>query len=263
LNNDPPVEVILARTWTITARTPLALLSRTILVALQDFVLDGKISIRSADVTEPGLGGTGSFSVGAGGGSFCGQGGIGAYSSLARAPAYGTADLIPPRVGSAGGNTTFLQSGPGGGFLQIVAGGSLRVGATGVIFAGGGGGYDGGGGGSGGALLLEALSVSIQGVLAANGGGGGSANQDGQTATATATRAAGGKDSLGNVVGGAGAAGGVSDGDDAQSISVTSGGGGGAGRIRINTAAGQASLTGILSPAPSTPCATQGLVRAL
>ena len=38
-------------------------------------------------------------------------------------------------------------------------------------------------------------------------------------------------------------------------------GGGGAGRIRIDTESGQATLGGTISPAESTPCVTQGVVR--
>lgn len=39
------------------------------------------------------------------------------------------------------------------------------------------------------------------------------------------------------------------------------GGGGGAGRIRINTKSSQATVSGVVSPATSTPCVTQGTVH--
>jgi hypothetical protein len=38
------------------------------------------------------------------------------------------------------------------------------------------------------------------------------------------------------------------------------GGGGGAGRIRINTASGSATITGIVSPDPTTSCVSQGKI---
>ena len=47
----------------------------------------------------------------------------------------------------------------------------------------------------------------------------------------------------------------TTDGDSAGA------GGGGAGRIRINTKSGQAVITGKVSPATTTPCATQGTLR--
>ncbi len=77
--------------------------------------------------------------------------------------------------------------------------------------------------------------------------------------------AAGGKQGVGPSSGGNGSAGASVDGTAGSFTSgnnyAAGGGGGGAGRIRINTTNAQATLTGTLSPAASTSCATQGKVR--
>jgi len=202
-----------------------------------------------------------------GGAGYCGSGGSGAATSQPAATGgmpYGSPSLVPLIGGSAGGAENGSFSGPGGGAIEIVAGQGITIGAFGAINAGGGGGdgyANAGGGGSGGAILLEAPVVTVGGTLAANGGGGGQSvgslmSGGGSDATANAQPAPG----FGGV-GGSGSA--------AASINGTSGvgpdagngvgaGGGGAGRIRINTASGSASITGTVSPALTTPCATQG-----
>ena len=165
----PLLDVFVARSWTITARTTLPARGLVALVALEDIVIEGAVDLTGrASGTELGVGPMGDFRVGAGGGGFCGHGGAGAYSSLGRSMVYGTADLIPPRVGSSGGPGA-LQSGAGGGFLHLLAGRSVRVAAGGKVGSGGTKGYRGGGGGSGGAILIEAPQVTIAGAVAANG----------------------------------------------------------------------------------------------
>ena len=185
--------------------------------------------------------------------------------------AYGSATLIPLLGGSAGGPGD-LAPGAGGGAIELVAGVSIDVGATGAISAGGGGGGNGdtihgtSGGGSGGALLLEAPIVTVEGTVAANGGGGGggsSANAPVSNATPNATAAPGGAQGT-TGVGGAGSAGATvaggagGAGDSVGGANAPGAGGGGAGWIRVNTKSGAASLTGTLSPASASACVTQG-----
>ncbi len=223
--------------------------------------------------TESGLAG--------GGASFCGLGGKpGSAGPVINepAPAYGNAELVPLVGGSAGASGWSSNRGSsGGGALQMMAGKSITVTPSGAISAGGGAGADGtptgeesgaGGGGSGGALLLEAPSVTVAGTLAANGGSGGGAGgyatSDGTAGRAESQPAQGG---AGLNVGGDGSAGLALNGGHGawdptkkeNSFGIPpSGGGGGAGRIRINTSTGHASITGATSPALTTPCATEG-----
>jgi hypothetical protein len=207
--------------------------------------------------------------VGGGGGSYCGVGGSGANSSSvtsdAGSPAaggrtYGNAPIVPLVGGSAGGAPmTVGGGGEGGGAIEITAGTSIDVGSGGMISVPGyGGSGNGGAGGSGGALLLEAPNVSIEGVLAANGGGGavfsgGGNAQDGQPSATPAM----GQDAH-SAVGSAGTQ--INGADGTTTPMWTSSGGGGAGRIRINTRTGAATFGGnaVVSPSLSTACATQG-----
>ena len=230
----------------------------------------------------PGGGGAGTDLTASGGGSYCGIGGAGGAESGPAASggaAYGNAEITPLAAGSAGGDI----GGAGGGAIQLVAGNAIAIAATGVVQAGGGGGGFGGirtqnaaGGGSGGSILLESLAVTVDGTLAANGGGAGAGTSNGVGApppedpggadsTANATPAAGGKKGVGPSSGGDGSAGTAVNGTAGSFTAVDNnaagGGGGGAGRIRINTKSGKATLSGVISPATSTSCATQGAVR--
>ena len=200
-----------------------------------------------------------------GGASYCGLGGHGGMTAPpAGAPGtpYGSATLSPLVGGSASGSGSVTSN--GGGAIQIVAGQSITIRAFGAINAGGSGTTNvnnTGGGPSGGAILLEAPSVVIDGNVAANGGGGMSGFSGGADATANAQPAAGAAP-----YGGAGSAGTNVNGADGTSgagvgVAQTGGGGGGAGRIRINTAGGSATISGIVSPALTTPCATQGTLN--
>jgi hypothetical protein len=230
-----------------------------------------------------GGGGAGTATAASGGGSYCGVGGAGAAETGAVTPGgatYGTPELTPLARGSSGGAAD-SSGGSGGGAIQLVAGTSITIEATGVVGVGAGGGGFGGisgqeanGGGSGGAILLESLAVTVAGTLAANGGGGGAGTSSdvgaapplepgGANATANATPAAGDKAGIGPSSDGNGSAAASANGTAGAFTAgnAAGGGGGGAGRIRINTKSAQAALTGTLSPSASTSCATQGAVH--
>jgi hypothetical protein len=113
------------------------------------------------------------------------------------------------------------------------------------------------GGGSGGSILLVAPSVTVNGILAANGGAGGTAQTAGTNATANDQPA------LGPPSAGIGSAAATLNGGSGVMTdggAALGGGGGGAGRIRINTMSGAATLgpNSVISPALGTACATQG-----
>lgn len=240
-----------------------------VLLIAQDAVIEGELgvdadyavdesSLRGAASEAGGQGagqnGVNNASAG-GGGSFGSAGGSGAPTSTS-GPVYGGVELMPLEGGSGGGDGGGVRGGVGGrgaGALQLTAGVSITVGATGAVSAcgeggGGGGGSTlssgtggGGGGGSGGALLLEAPTITIDGRVAANGGGGGQGSPSsntrgaaGQDGTPLGAPAPGGDD--GRARGGAGG-----DGSDPMGAAGDGtlaihggGGGGGAGRIRIN-----------------------------
>ncbi len=212
----------------------------------------------------PGAGGKGAGGVGttdgSSGGSYCGRGGDGAGAGGGNSgKTYGDAALDPLLPGSSGGGSS---GGGGGGAIRITAGGALVVGTTGVVTAPGGGGEDawGGGGGSGGAILLEGETVTIAGAVSANGGGGNvegglhDPNQGGprDEAAPGATPNAGAGAAGDRIEGGDGAI----DPSDANNPGA---GGGGAGRIRILSRTGAATVTptGVISPALGTACATE------
>ena len=229
-----------------------------------------------------GLAGSNTALIGGGGGSFCGIGGAGG-GSTAVSSAYGLPGIRPLVGGSGGGGGD--GGGDGGGGVQLVAAGALTIGTGSYITVSGGGGEYGGdvcayqnagGGGSGGALLLEAPTVTMAGILAAKGGGGGGGDddtnsQDGwdsvNVGSPVSTPAAGG---VGPAVGGVGSAGASTAGTLGGAGAAcgggdyaAGGGGGGAGRIRINSATGAATITGTLSPDTTTSCMTQGDLRSI
>lgn len=222
----------------------------------------------------PGGGGAGSKTNAGGGASYCGVGGEGGASKNGTAASggkvYGNPE-ISPLVGGSSGGSGGLYAGAGGGAIQLVAGGSFLLSATGVIHAGGGGGRKGNpeasGGGSGGAILVEADTATVLGTLAANGGGGGAGwgqgaylAGDGNDATPDDAMALGGASTDGTSKGGMGTAADVINGSSGTRAenAYPAGGGGGAGRIRINTTSGSATISGTVSPSAGTPCFTQG-----
>lgn len=248
-----------------------------VIAALESVTLEGNLeatvdSISMRKANGGGYDGAGNFSRGggpgggqamnstsrAGGGGYCGVGG--SNDGNAGGEAYGDATLVPLLGGSAGGSAEYGKGGGGGGAIQIVAGTSIQINGNGVIHVGGGGGDNGGGGGSGGSILLEAPAVSVFGTLAANGGGGGIENDliKGSNASPDNVPAKGGV--WNDRQGGQGGANTVIDGQPGQGPGRFASGGGAVGRIRINTDSGEATLgaRARISPALSTPCATQG-----
>ncbi len=219
------------------------------------------------DADGPGAGGgkyDGAPGKRGGGAGFCGKGGDAGSAIAKGGVTYGTASLVPLLGGSSGGGP---YPGAGGAAVQLVAGRRIHVGAAGRVYVPGGGGHSalnlGGGGGSGGAILLESKDIAIDGTLAANGGGGGSNNGggDGEKGTATTTPAKG--DVAGaEGAGGAGSGGtSVAGGNATGAADVAGNGGGGSGFIRLNTASGAATLTGVVSPSAGTTCMTQGKIQ--
>jgi hypothetical protein len=217
--------------------------------------------------------------AGGGGGGFQGHGGHGQDSDSNEGgetgASGGTAIAAMPLglrggcPGGTGGSVSNMngrggQGGGGGGAVDVVSGTAVAVHGAAAINVGGGAGLGGnaidggaGGGGSGGMIFLEAPQVSVQGVLAANGGSGGSgaggnaSGAIGQPGQASASAAVG---APGNGAGGPGAngsAGAQLDGADnvaTRPPAAGGGGGGSAGYIAIKSASQQLGTT---SPSPS------------
>ena len=223
-----------------------------------------------------------SYPDGAGGGGHGGKGGNGGGKQHGNGGSpYGPS--LTALVGGSGGggfgvgSMTLKRScgGGGGGAVQLVSSSSIEVVAKGINVGGGGGDYGdsnaGAGGGSGGLILLEAPVVSVKSVkdgvvLAANGGGGGaggSSGAAGETGALSCSPAKGGTTPY-DAGGGNGGAGTNLNGAGGKACNwcKSGGGGGAAGRIRIHTAAGKASLGSgcATSPAPTTTAFSQGTV---
>jgi hypothetical protein len=249
-----------------------------VLLVLTTVDIQGKLWVQSGGFSPggaPGPGGGATAGNTGGGGSYCGVGGEGEFMGgiVAAGNTYDSAALMPVLGGSAGGGNCGGAS--GGGAVQIVAGMSIRVRQYATIDASGAGGNvcggnGAGGGGSGGAILLEAPTVEIAGTLAANGGGGGGGTVAGANGGEGSTAASGGNEDndAGISTGGSGSAGSVANGgnavwgpNDGPNGTPGGAGGGGAGYIRINTATGSATITGIVSPDLTTSCASQGILH--
>jgi hypothetical protein len=214
----------------------------------------------------PGVGEAGNAtggSGGGGGGAFRGAGGHGGDGDSNHVTGDhnkvgatgGTAVGVPTilRGGCSGGDSGIAGSyvptnpnqvgarGEGGGAIHLSAQTSIQI--TGAVLAGGAGGggaptataTGGGGGGAGGFVGLEAPTIALMGVLAANGGGGGEsgssstagvAGADGQ---ASAVPAAGAMGASCGPAGGAGGAGATIDGVTSLGVDSCGGGGGGGG----------------------------------
>jgi hypothetical protein len=224
--------------------------------------------------------------TGGGGGAFGGTGGQGGDDDGNPAGGAGgqpyPGDTLVPLLGGSGGGGGGCRDdnagglgGGGGGAVQLTAGDTLTVtSGAGVHVGAGGGNRDtadgcaGGGGGAGGGILLEAIVVDMDGILAANGGGGGGGDlygsgvnsSNGEDGRFDATRASGGSGGDGGGRGGDGGAGGTANGDNGQDNEKGGGGGGAVGRIRINTDSGSASIGGTISPSAGSGLFTQGVV---
>jgi hypothetical protein len=214
---------------------------------------------------------SGTALIGGGGAGYCGLGGLGGGSTAAAGKRYGN-QVIRPLIGGSAGGGGVVGGGGGGGAIEIVAAGSftmssgsyINAGGQGGVGEGGGGDQNGGGAGSGGSILIEAPVVTIAGTLAANGGGGGGGVLNAPDGSPNATFAAGGAAGTGGVAGGNGGAAAILNGSPGATATGnnSSGGGGGVGRIRIASSAANATLTGsVISPSPTTVCATQGDLR--
>lgn len=245
----------------------------------------GNVDCTVGGGADGGVGGTVQTAGGGGGAGFltngaAGSGGDNGGAGGARGNSNGNATLIPLRGGCRGGtggrsNAMYGLGGHGGGAVQISAGTTITVNATGTIDASGEGGFGGlvdqriagGGGGSGGAILLEGTTITVNalGAVVANGGAGGEGSgyggfpysgvdgQDGQRSQARAVcpsiGACGGNGGSGGAVAGNPTAAGAPD----CSTSMSGGGGGGsAGRVRLNAVSG-CTLNGsaVISPTPT------------
>jgi hypothetical protein len=232
--------------------------------------------------------GSGAVDGGGGGAGFGGAGGDSGPGSSGGAggSTYGTSTLTPLWGGSGGGNGADNPGygGPGGGACMFVSFLSITVTATGGVDAAGHGGDGagaqggGGGAGSGGGLLFEAPTITIAGLVVANGGGGGSgavttsnAGADGERGHYGTSAALGGISSHPDwwvdedgCNGGNGNSFSAIDGLDNSCDTAFmdddtdgGGGGGGAGRLRFN-AMTRSLGSGTLSPEIATTAATQG-----
>jgi hypothetical protein len=110
------------------------------------------------------------------GSSFDGSGGgYGGYGGMSSSNAVGGACYgsyaQPMNLGSGGGASYIGAGGPGGGLIEITAGGTVID--NGLISANGGNGTNSrSGGGSGGSVWITALALSGSGTITANGGSG-------------------------------------------------------------------------------------------
>jgi len=164
-----------------------------------------------------------------------------------------------PLVGGGGGagGADVDDGGPGGGgggAIQISAGERILVRSAGILRAPGAGGArsgeGAGGGGAGGTIYLEAPTVTMNGVLAANGGGGGGAGDGSTSGTRgqdVADRTPGGNEGPGNGNGGLGGGGGGLDGLPGGDGEPGGGGGGAAGRVVVRAATGALTISGLIT----------------
>jgi len=193
---------------------------------------------------------------GAAGGSFGGKGGTGGTGATGSAAggAPGDAVSLPafPRGGCRGGGSGGpFGGGPGagGGVMWLVSGDQISLAATGRVLAAGGGGgggvnfgagegggSGGSGGGSGGFLRIAAPTITLAGLVNANGGGGGEGGDmatqgkhgsDGAAVTQPSMAGSGGSPAGGD--GGNGAVGTTLDGAPGSPSTAAAGAGGGGG----------------------------------
>ncbi len=247
-------------------------------VASGGIVIDGVFSVSGYGASGPGafndVGCRGQNSLGegggAGGGGFGSKGSAGAIGFAQSGGAHftlgaaggspsGEPTLVPLRGGCDGGSS----NGNGGGAMQLVSRTEILILGNGRVAANGEGGYSGGG--AGGGILLEAPTVTISGNVVANGGGGGNGIicgaghaglLDARPAPGSPFCRTPGNSPLVFGPGGSGGAGSDPPHDAEGGFYDYGGhGGGGYGRIRINTASGDFSATGVVSPS-----ATKGTI---
>lgn len=231
-------------------------------------------TISGADGSGTGAGNGGlAPAVGAGGGGGAGHGGVGGLSGGGELGGILAGDAIVSVLrggagGGAGAGTVRFQGGGGGGAIQLISNTRIHLTLGGNINAGGCGGRgggaaedEGGGGGAGGTIVLEAPDVTLEAgrVLAVNGGGGGGGGlgaTDGGAGRLSRDPAIGGNAGTVGGAGGHGAAAAIFNGGDGGVGKIPGGGGGAAGRIRINTRSGAATIFATLSPGLGDPNST-------
>jgi hypothetical protein len=152
-------------------------------------------------------------------------------------------DAFEPLVGGCPGGADELHGGlggNGGAGLEFLSTSSITIAGGGGVNVGGQGGADAAGGGSGGNLVLEAPTITVAGLITANGGSGGACGLFGHEGPMTTSAAAsvGGCGNAGTSNSGSGGTGTQSPGIATISPSSGAGGGGAAGRVAINTADG-------------------------
>ena len=131
-------------------------------------VIDIAGTLQGSERGGSGAGSGGSKWIGAGGGGYGGRGGVGWYGlGGARGSTCGESGGDDIRQGSNGGDAGAYSGGKGGAGIKLVATSSLTV--SGLVAANGGSGVRGGGG-SGGGIYLQAPAITHSGLLQANGG---------------------------------------------------------------------------------------------
>jgi hypothetical protein len=265
-NGSSELCVITARTIDLSGHTLRAVGPRPLVIAAIDTITITNGNIDVSSPTGPGLrtgAGADAFEcgvqmngtpddTGAGGGaggSFGASGGPGASGSNGSAGAQPGMKLPIETLhggcagtsGGAGAQTVGGVGGHGGGAVYLVAGTLIMMDGSSNVFAAGGGGgggavrAGGGGGGSGGMIALEAPTVQVDCLLAANGaGGGGGSNtgtgddgKDGTQLNFMSVAAGGAADMGGGGGGGAGSTATLPDGSAGFAGPSGSGGGGG------------------------------------
>lgn len=214
-------------------------------------------------------GASGTPATGGGGGAFQGDGGRGGNTGGSAGLKIAAPTIVHGGcAGGPGGASTAATTGTrgaGGGAIEIAARTSIAIASSGIIEASGGAGRGGpanygggGGGGAGGYIGLDAPTVSVDGILAANGGSGGGGASDSTAGTngtgglRSASPAQGGPGAATSTVGtcikgGNGSGGATLNGSTAAASPCGGGGGGGgAGYILIQ---GTPSISGTVSPA--------------
>ena len=120
-----------------------------------------------AGASGPGAGSSSAIKAGAG----AGHGGFGGFGTdMGSVGAVYDSIMTPTQPGSGGGNGFLSVGGNGGGVVQVIIGGTLRL--DGLLTANGGPGLHNayGGGGSGGSIVITAGTLSGFGTISANGG---------------------------------------------------------------------------------------------
>jgi len=249
-----------------------------VIVGAESITVDGSVDVSSKHMSGTGThGGGADFTAcvvptspapgsdgGGAGGSFAGMGGDGGDPSHASATA-GLGEPTTLHGGCSGGNGADNSNrGHSGGAVALIAVNHIDV--MGQVDASGAGGSSqndfaplvslggGGGGGSGGMIILDAATISIGGVVFANGGGGAEGGTTGNTGhsgndPANGSVGTGGASSSAGGDGGNGGAATTPDGaPGGAGVAGSAGGGGGGGSIGVIRIYGERTVSGTISP---------------